>query len=70
MVRSLAFCDIADLITLAQATYLADRVVVYEGQPSVNAFAKAPTPLVTGMNAFLKSLNITFRRDPDTKRPR
>lgn len=52
------------------ATYLADRVVVFSGQPSVKAYATAPQPLVTGFNAFLKSLNITFRRDPENFRPR
>lgn len=52
------------------ATYLADRVVVFSGQPSVSAHASAPQPLVTGMNSFLRSLNITFRRDPDNFRPR
>ncbi|KAI8895075.1 P-loop containing nucleoside triphosphate hydrolase protein [Globomyces pollinis-pini] len=52
------------------ATYLADRVIVYDGIPSVNARASAPEPLLTGMNTFLKSLEITFRRDPTNFRPR
>jgi len=52
------------------ATYLADRVVVYEGIPAVEATANSPQPLVTGMNAFLKDLQITFRRDPSNHRPR
>lgn len=52
------------------ATYLADRVVVYEGEPGVDCVALAPEPLVTGMNRFLKELNITFRRDPTSYRPR
>lgn len=52
------------------ATYLADRVVVYEGIPSVNAKANRPEPLLTGMNRFLESLDITFRRDPTNFRPR
>ena len=42
-----------------QATYLADRVIVFEGQPSVNARATTPQSLLTGCNAFLKSLNVT-----------
>jgi hypothetical protein len=46
------------------ATYLADRVIVYDGQPGVEAFARAPQSLIPGMNSFLKQLNITFRRDP------
>jgi len=52
------------------ATYLADRVVVYEGTPSIHAFANAPQNLLTGMNKFLQSLEITFRRDPTNFRPR
>lgn len=52
------------------ATYLADRVVVYDGEPSVNCRANSPQSLLTGMNAFLKSLDITFRRDPTNYRPR
>merc|ERR1712137_63244 len=52
------------------ATYLADRVVVYEGQPSVCTVANSPQDLLTGMNTFLKNLNITFRRDPTNYRPR
>ncbi|PJF17497.1 Rli1p [Paramicrosporidium saccamoebae] len=52
------------------ATYLADRVVVFSGTPSVAAHCTSPQPLVQGMNTFLKSLNITFRRDPTNMRPR
>jgi ATP-binding cassette subfamily E protein 1 len=52
------------------ATYLADRVVVYHGQPGVEATASAPQSLLTGMNMFLKSLQVTFRRDPVNFRPR
>ncbi|TKA50982.1 Translation initiation factor RLI1 [Rhodotorula sp. CCFEE 5036] len=55
---------------MVMATYLADRVVVYEGTPSVESFASAPESLLTGMNKFLKSLEITFRRDPTNFRPR
>ena len=35
------------------ATYLADRVIVYEGQPSVDCTANTPQSLLTGMNLFL-----------------
>lgn len=52
------------------ATYLADRVIVYEGTPSVHAIANAPQSLLSGMNAFLAQLDITFRRDPANYRPR
>merc|ERR1712189_115665 len=52
------------------ATYLADRVIVFEGQPSVCTKAGSPQSLLTGMNKFLESLEITFRRDPTNFRPR
>ena len=52
------------------ATYLADRVIVFEGTPSFKTFATSPQSLLTGMNMFLKSLKITFRRDPENARPR
>jgi ATP-binding cassette, sub-family E, member 1 len=52
------------------ATYLADRVVVYDGQPGVETTANSPQGLIPGMNTFLKQLNITFRRDPTNYRPR
>jgi ATP-binding cassette subfamily E protein 1 len=52
------------------ATYLADRVIVYEGQASVDCRAHTPQSLLTGMNLFLRGLEITFRRDPTNFRPR
>eukprot|EP00640_Fibrocapsa_japonica_P001985 CAMPEP_0113949624 /NCGR_PEP_ID=MMETSP1339-20121228/76491_1 /TAXON_ID=94617 /ORGANISM="Fibrocapsa japonica" /LENGTH=541 /DNA_ID=CAMNT_0000957131 /DNA_START=181 /DNA_END=1808 /DNA_ORIENTATION=+ /assembly_acc=CAM_ASM_000762 len=52
------------------ATYLADRVIVYDGQPSIETTAHAPQPLLSGMNTFLQQLSITFRRDPTNWRPR
>ncbi|KAF9690372.1 hypothetical protein SADUNF_Sadunf01G0188900 [Salix dunnii] len=52
------------------ASYLADRVIVYEGQPSVDCTANSPQSLLTGMNLFLSHLDITFRRDPTNYRPR
>ncbi|KAF5779936.1 putative capsular-polysaccharide-transporting ATPase [Helianthus annuus] len=41
------------------ATYLADRVIVYEGTPSVDCVANAPQSLLTGMNLFL-SVSLTI----------
>lgn len=51
-------------------TYLADRVIVFEGEPSINTIANAPQTQVSGMNKFLSMLGITFRRDPTNFRPR
>jgi ATP-binding cassette subfamily E protein 1 len=52
------------------ATYLADRVIVFDGQPGIDAHANTPESLLTGCNKFLKSLDVTFRRDPTNYRPR
>lgn len=52
------------------ATYLADRVIVFEGLPSIKTVATSPQTLLSGMNRFLQLLNITFRRDPNNFRPR
>lgn len=52
------------------ATYLSDRVVVYEGQPGIKCTATTPSSLLEGMNRFLAQLEITFRRDPTNYRPR
>jgi ATP-binding cassette, sub-family E, member 1 len=52
------------------ATYLADRVIVYDGTPGVETTCRSPQALVPGMNSFLHQLDITFRRDPSNFRPR
>ncbi|CAB4271989.1 unnamed protein product [Prunus armeniaca] len=52
------------------ATYLADKVIVYEGKPSVDSIANSPQSLLGGMNLFLSQLDITFRRDLTNYRPR
>jgi ATP-binding cassette subfamily E protein 1 len=50
--------------------FLADRLMIFSGEPGVEGVAKSPTSLLNGMNAFLREMGITFRRDPSTKRPR
>jgi ATP-binding cassette subfamily E protein 1 len=52
------------------ATYMADRVVLFDGVPAKDTYCTAPEGMVTGMNKFLKLMNITFRRDPTNFRPR
>lgn len=52
------------------ATYLADMVIVFEGEPGIKTIANPPMNLLIGMNKFLESLEITFRRDPNNFRPR
>ncbi len=49
---------------------LADRIQVFEGIPGKEGKAGKPLDMRDGMNRFLKNLEVTFRRDPDTGRPR
>ena len=50
------------------ATYLADRVIVFDGEPSVKTMAHSPQSMLAGMNKFLEQLSVTFRRDPNNYR--
>jgi len=50
--------------------FIADKLMIFTGDPSVSGTANVPTSLREGMNSFLKDMDITFRRDPETKRPR
>ena len=43
--------------------FIADRLMVFNGEPGVSGLANPPTSLRKGMNTFLKEMNITFRRD-------
>lgn len=52
------------------ATYLADKVICFEGTPAKETKCSSPESLITGMNKFLKMMEITFRRDPTNFRPR
>ncbi len=49
---------------------LADRLVVFDGEPAVRGHASAPADMRAGMNEFLANLGITFRRDERVGRPR
>jgi ATP-binding cassette subfamily E protein 1 len=50
--------------------FIADHLMVFKGEPGVKGTAYPPTRLRKGMNMFLKEMEVTFRRDPATKRPR
>jgi ATP-binding cassette subfamily E protein 1 len=52
------------------ATYLANRVIVFEGKPGVATIRLEPQTLIKGMNYFLKQMDITLGSDPTTHRPR
>jgi len=49
---------------------ISDALVVFDGRPGLNGNAQGPYSLHEGMNLFLKNVDITFRRDEETHRPR
>ncbi len=55
---------------IAVQDYIASRLMVFTGEPAVRGYAHSPVTMVEGMNAFLKELGITVRKDPETGRPR
>ena len=64
-----AFAFVVEHDIVAQ-DFLADRIMVFEGTPGRNGSAMQPMPMREAMNMFLANMGITFRRDPETKRPR
>lgn len=52
------------------ASTMADKIIVFEGSPGVEATALQPCSVATGFNHFLRNLDVTFRRDPINFRPR
>jgi ATP-binding cassette subfamily E protein 1 len=49
---------------------LADRLLIFSGDPGLNGNTIGPLNKRDGMNKFLKSLDVTFRRDEETGRAR
>ncbi len=49
---------------------VADRLTVFDGIPGKQGHAASPQSMRNGMNMFLSSVGITFRRDNRTGRPR
>ena len=49
---------------------VSDSVVIFEGTSGISGHASSPLSKVDAMNKFLKSLDITFRRDEKSRRPR
>ena len=50
--------------------YLSRKLMVFEGKPAINGDAQGPFMMEEGMNKFLKEINITYRRDEQSNRPR
>lgn len=49
---------------------VADSIMVFSGDPGRVGRGQGPYPMRDGMNLFLKQVNITFRRDSESNRPR
>jgi ATP-binding cassette subfamily E protein 1 len=49
---------------------VSDSLIIFNGIPGVEGVGSSPITKEIGMNEFLKSLNISFRRDETTGRPR
>ncbi|ABR56235.1 ribosome biogenesis/translation initiation ATPase RLI [Methanococcus aeolicus] len=50
--------------------YISDRFIVFSGEAGKIGKGSAPLDKRSGANKFLKEMNITFRRDAETGRPR
>ena len=49
---------------------ISDKMVIFEGVSGIAGHGTSPLTKAEAMNKFLKSLDITFRRDEATRRPR
>ena len=49
---------------------VSDTMIIFEGESGVVGQATSPMPKANAMNRFLKSLDMTFRRDERSLRPR
>lgn len=49
---------------------VSDSLIIFDGEPGIKGTGSSPMSKEIGMNKFLKSLSITFRRDETTGRPR
>lgn len=50
--------------------YISNRLIVFSGTPAREGYLEGPLKMEEGMNLFLKSLDITMRRDVTSHRPR
>ncbi len=50
--------------------YLSRKLLIFEGMPARKGRTEGPYHMEKGMNLFLRGLDITFRRDDESNRPR
>jgi len=65
--HAFAFVVEHDIVT---QDFIADRLMIFDGKPGLQGQAGQPIPLRDGMNRFLNQMDMTFRRDPTSGRPR
>ncbi|MHA1585442.1 MAG: ribosome biogenesis/translation initiation ATPase RLI [Promethearchaeota archaeon] len=66
-IKKSAFVVEHDIVT---QDFICDSLIVFDGDPGFKGVCGPPQDLRSGMNEFLKNMNITFRRDLTTGRPR
>ncbi len=50
--------------------YISDRGIVFKGEPGVKGKSTEPMKTSEALNEFLEEVDMTFRKDPSTGRPR
>ena len=50
--------------------YISDGLLCFGGEPGMNGIVEGPYNMREGMNRFLEKVDVTFRRDKNTHRPR
>jgi len=66
-IKKAAFVVEHDIIT---QDFICDSLIVFKGESGFSGLSSPIQDLRSGMNEFLKMMNITFRRDLSTGRPR
>jgi ATP-binding cassette subfamily E protein 1 len=56
-----------DLLFLSQ---ISDRGMVFLGEPGIKGYTEEPTDVEDAFNSFLGKVGVSFRKDPQTGRPR
>jgi len=49
---------------------MGNKIIVFTGSPALSSVANEPLSVGEGINKFLKELDISFRRDSISLRPR
>jgi len=50
--------------------FVSDKIIVFDGKPGIEGFCTKPKDKKRGMNQFLKILDVTYRKDLKSGRPR